>query len=38
MSKRKLTNKLISKDDITEELRQIKDSETDYITPSGHIY
>ena len=37
MSKRKLTNKLISKDDITEELRQIKDSETDYITPIGHI-
>ena len=37
MAKRKLTNKLISKDDIIEELRQIKDSETDYITPNCHI-
>lgn len=38
MAKRKLTNRLISKDDITEELRPIKNSETDYITPSGKIY
>ena len=38
MAKRKLTDKLISKDDITEELRLIKNSETDYITTSGNIY
>ena len=38
MAKRKLTDKLISKDDITEELRLIKNSETDYVTPSGKIY
>ena len=38
MAKRKLTNKLIDKDDIQEELRLIKGSLTDYITPSGEIY
>ena len=38
MAKRKLTDKLINKQDIQEELRLIKGSLTDYITPSGEIY
>ena len=38
MAKRKLTEHLIPRDSITEELRLIKDSETDYITPTGKIY
>lgn len=38
MAKRKLTEKLIDKTNIKEELRLIKGSLTDYITPSGEIY
>lgn len=38
MAKRKLTEKLIDKTEITEEMRLIKNSFTDYITPSGEIY
>lgn len=38
MARRKMNDKLISKEKIQEELRLIKDSETDYITPSGKIY
>ena len=38
MAQRKMTNKLIPKEKITEELRLIVGSETDYITPSGKIY
>ena len=38
MAKRKLTDKLINKQDIQEELKLIKGSLTDYITPSGEIY
>ena len=38
MAKRKLTDKLINKQDIKEELKLIKGSLTDYITPSGEIY
>ena len=38
MAQRKLTDKLIPKEKITEELRLIVGSETDYITPSGKIY
>jgi hypothetical protein len=38
MARRKLTEKLIDRSDITEQLTLIKDSETDYITPSGEIY
>lgn len=38
MAKRKMTEKLIDKSEIKEELRLIKNSETDYITPSGEIY
>jgi len=38
MAKRKLENQLIDKNLITEELRLIKDSNTDYITPDGQIY
>ena len=38
MAQRKMTDKLIPKENITEELRLIIGSETDYITPSGKIY
>lgn len=38
MAKRKMTEKLINRDQISEELRLIKGSLTDYITPSGEIY
>ena len=38
MARRKLTEKLIDRSDITEQLTLIKGSETDYITPSGEIY
>lgn len=38
MAKRKLTEKLIDKTEIVEEMRLIKGSLTDYITPSGEIY
>lgn len=38
MAKRTFKDKLIDKTDIKEELRLIKGSVTDYITPSGEIY
>lgn len=38
MAKRKMSDKLIDKSEIKEELRLIKGSEIDYITPSGEIY
>ena len=38
MAKRLLKEKLIDKADIKEEMRLIKGSLTDYITPSGEIY
>ena len=38
MAKRNMTDKLIDKSEIQEELRLIKGSLTDYITPSGEIY
>lgn len=38
MARRKLTNFLIKKEDILEEMRLIKGSNTDYITPTGKIY
>lgn len=38
MARRKMTEKLIDRSKIQEELRLIKNSETDYITPSGEIY
>ena len=38
MAKRLLKEKLIDKTDIKEEMRLIKGSLTDYITPSGEIY
>ena len=38
MARRKMNDKLILKETIQEELRLIKDSETDYITPTGKIY
>ncbi|MDY5984615.1 MAG: hypothetical protein SPI94_04000 [Candidatus Onthovivens sp.] len=38
MARRKMTEKLIDKSEIYEELKLIKGSLTDYITPSGEIY
>lgn len=38
MAQRKMTEKLIDRSEIKEELRLIKGSLTDYITPSGEIY
>lgn len=38
MARRKLLEKLIPRELITEEMRLIKGSETDYITPSGKVY
>ena len=38
MAARKLTEKLIDRSNINEELKLIKGSSTDYITPSGEIY
>ena len=38
MARRNMTDKLIDKSEIKEELRLIKGSLTDYITPSGEIY
>ena len=38
MAARKLTEKLIDKNEITEEMKLIEGSLTDYVTPSGEIY
>lgn len=38
MAKRNMTNLLISKDNIKEEMRLINGSSTDYVTPTGNIY
>lgn len=38
IARRKLTNKLIKKEDIIEEIRLINGSDTDYISPNGNIY
>ena len=38
MARRKMTDKLIAREAIKEELRLIVGSETDYITPNGKIY
>lgn len=38
MAKRNMTEKLVKRDAITEELRLINGSSTDYITPTGKIY
>lgn len=38
MARRNLSDKLVHKSLITEELRLINGSETDYITPSGSVY
>lgn len=38
MARRKMTNKLIDRAEIKEEMKLIAGSETDYITPSGEIY
>ena len=38
MAARKMTNKLINRADIKEEMKLINGSLTDYITPSGEIY
>ena len=38
MARRKMNDKLIHKTEIKEELRLIKGSQTDYITPTGNVY
>ena len=38
MARRNMTEKLIKREDIQEEMRLIKGSSTDYITPTGKIY
>lgn len=38
MARRNMTNKLIKRTDIKEEIRLIKNSETDYISSNGNIY
>ena len=38
MARRKMTNLLIKREDIKEEMRLIKGSTTDYVTPTGNIY
>ena len=38
MARRNMTEKLIPRESITEEMRLIEGSSTDYITPSGKIY
>lgn len=38
MARKNMTGNLISKDNIEEELRLIKGSSTDYVTPTGNIY
>lgn len=38
MARRKMTEKLISKSSIKEELKLINGSSTDYVTPTGKIY
>ena len=38
MARRKMTQFLIKKEDIKEEMRLINGSNTDYVTPTGNIY
>lgn len=38
MARRNMTNKLIKRESINEEMRLINGSSTDYITPTGNIY
>lgn len=38
MAKRYLTNKLLNRKDIDEEIKLIQESKNDYITPSGKVY
>ena len=38
MARRKMTDKLIKKEEIKEEIKLIKGSKTDYISPKGNIY
>ena len=38
MARRNMTNFLIKKESIQEEMRLIKGSDTDYVTPTGNIY
>lgn len=38
MARRNMTEKLIKREDIQEEMRLIKGSSTDYVTPTGKIY
>lgn len=38
MARRKMKDRLINREDITEEIRLIKGSDTDYISPAGNVY
>ena len=38
MARRKLEDRLINREDITEEIRLIEGSDTDYISPAGNVY
>ena len=38
MARRNMTNKLIKRESINEEMRLINGSSTDYVTPTGNIY
>ena len=38
MARRKMTDKLIKKEEIKEEIKLIKGSKTDYISSKGNIY
>lgn len=38
MARRKLKDRLITREDITEEIRLIEGSDTDYISPAGNVY
>ena len=38
VARKKLEDRLINREDITEEIRLIKGSDTDYISPAGNVY
>lgn len=38
MAKKNYKDKLVKRENITEEMKLIEGSDTDYITPSGQVY
>lgn len=38
MARRNMTEKLVHKDNIQEKIHLIDESDTDYVTPTGHVY